>query len=71
MRLLATRHVFEEVSPDVFRNNRVSARMCTEKPVKEMLEKYEDDHLFYPYFDISVDQMTVGKGPMVRQRVLP
>lgn len=40
LRALATRHVFEEVAPDVFRNNRVSACMCTGKPVKEILEKY-------------------------------
>lgn len=39
MRLLATRHIFEEVSPDTFRNTRLSSALCIGKPVHEMLQK--------------------------------
>ncbi|KIP04592.1 hypothetical protein PHLGIDRAFT_120581 [Phlebiopsis gigantea 11061_1 CR5-6] len=42
IRALATRHVFEEISPDVFRNNRISAGMCTGKPVQEMVQTPDD-----------------------------
>ncbi|GJE88172.1 hypothetical protein PsYK624_042550 [Phanerochaete sordida] len=38
LRYLASRHVFEEVSPEVFRNNRVSVALCTDKPVEEMVK---------------------------------
>lgn len=38
LRYLASRHIFEEVTPDVFRNNRISEAMCTGKPVQEMVE---------------------------------
>ncbi|EKM56175.1 uncharacterized protein PHACADRAFT_209657 [Phanerochaete carnosa HHB-10118-sp] len=37
LRYLASRHIFEEVTPDVFRNNRISSALCTGKPVQEML----------------------------------
>ncbi|GJE88132.1 O-methyltransferase-like protein [Phanerochaete sordida] len=38
LRFLATRHVFEEVAPDVFRNTRLSSGMCLGKSVKEIVE---------------------------------
>ncbi|KAJ3553407.1 hypothetical protein NM688_g3631 [Phlebia brevispora] len=38
LRLLASRHIFTEVAPDVFKNNRVSSCLCTGKP----LDKWED-----------------------------
>lgn len=40
LRFLATRHVFEEVAPDVFRNTRLSSGMCLGKSVKEIVEEY-------------------------------
>ena len=40
LRLLASRHIFYEVSPDVFRNNRVSSSLCTGKSFEEIQEKY-------------------------------
>ncbi|EKM56172.1 uncharacterized protein PHACADRAFT_196226 [Phanerochaete carnosa HHB-10118-sp] len=38
LRHLASRHIFEEVAPDIFRNNRISSSMCTGKLVQEMLD---------------------------------
>ncbi|EKM56173.1 uncharacterized protein PHACADRAFT_122410 [Phanerochaete carnosa HHB-10118-sp] len=38
LRHLTSWHIFEEVAPDVFRNNRISSALCTGKPVQEMLE---------------------------------
>ena len=40
LRLLATCHIFTEVSPDVFANNRLSSVLDTGKPVRELLAKY-------------------------------
>ncbi|EKM56174.1 uncharacterized protein PHACADRAFT_196229 [Phanerochaete carnosa HHB-10118-sp] len=37
LRHLASRHIFEEVAPDIFRNNRISSALCTGKPIQEML----------------------------------
>lgn len=39
LRVLATNHIFVEVSPDVFTNNRVSSLLDTGRPVKEILAK--------------------------------
>jgi hypothetical protein len=39
LRLLATNHIFIEVSPDVFTNNRVSSALDTGKPVEELLSR--------------------------------
>jgi hypothetical protein len=39
LRLLATNHIFTEVSPDVFANNRLSSALDTGKSVEELLEK--------------------------------
>jgi len=40
LRLLATQHIFKEVAPDVFANNRISSVMDTYKPVAEINAKY-------------------------------
>jgi hypothetical protein len=39
LRLLATNHIFIEVSPDVFANNRLSSILDTGKSVEELLER--------------------------------
>ena len=39
LRLLVTNHIFIEVSPDVFANNRVSSALDTGKPVEELLAR--------------------------------
>ncbi|KAJ3554256.1 hypothetical protein NM688_g3204 [Phlebia brevispora] len=44
LRLLATNHIFREVSPDVFTNNRLSSLMDTRKPVATILA--EPDNKF-------------------------
>ena len=41
LRLLATNHVFIEVSPDVFANNRLSTVFDTGKPVEELILKWD------------------------------
>ncbi|GJE87393.1 S-adenosyl-L-methionine-dependent methyltransferase [Phanerochaete sordida] len=38
LRLLATNHIFVEVAPDVFTNNRISTAMDTGKSIKALLE---------------------------------
>ena len=40
LRLLATNHIFIEVSPDIFANNRVSSALDTGKPVEELLSRW-------------------------------
>lgn len=37
--MLATSHIFVEVAPDVFANNRASSALDTGKSVKDLLEK--------------------------------
>ena len=39
LRLLATNHIFTEVTPDVFANNRLSSVLDTGKPVEELLAR--------------------------------
>jgi hypothetical protein len=39
LRYLATRHVFKEISPDVFVNNRLSSLLKKAKSMKEIKEK--------------------------------
>ncbi|KAH9054233.1 S-adenosyl-L-methionine-dependent methyltransferase [Lactarius vividus] len=41
LRLLATNHIFVEVSPDVFANNRLSTVLDTGKPVDELISNPE------------------------------
>ena len=38
LRYLATLHVYQELSPDVFANNRISAVMDTGKSVKDLFD---------------------------------
>ncbi|EKM60303.1 uncharacterized protein PHACADRAFT_203537 [Phanerochaete carnosa HHB-10118-sp] len=45
LRLLATNHIFVEVAPDVFVNNRISSCMDTGKSVKAILESPETKHI--------------------------
>ena len=40
LRLLATNHIFTEVSPDVFANNRLSSALDTGKSVEELLARF-------------------------------
>lgn len=40
LRLLATLHIFREVSPDVFANNRISSLLDTGKSVEAIKAKY-------------------------------
>ncbi|KAI0260406.1 S-adenosyl-L-methionine-dependent methyltransferase [Gloeopeniophorella convolvens] len=46
LRYLASRHVFREISPDVYANNRISSSLVKSKPIEELknnrLTKYED-----------------------------
>ncbi|KAI0261382.1 S-adenosyl-L-methionine-dependent methyltransferase [Gloeopeniophorella convolvens] len=46
LRYLATRHIFREVSPDVYANNRISSLLIKPKPLEEIekdkLTKYDD-----------------------------
>ena len=39
LRLLATNHIFIEMTPDVFSNNRLSSVLDTGKSVEELLER--------------------------------
>jgi hypothetical protein len=47
LRLLATNHIFTEVSPDVFANNRLSSVLDTGKSVEEILAKSVPSLLIY------------------------
>jgi hypothetical protein len=40
LRLLASRHIFREVAPDVFANNRLSSILDTGKSVAEIVAEY-------------------------------
>ena len=40
LRLLAASHIYREVKPDVFANNRVSSYFDTMKPSAEIIAKY-------------------------------
>jgi hypothetical protein len=40
LRLLASRHIFREVAPDVFANNRLSSMLDTGKSVAEIVAEY-------------------------------
>ncbi|KAI0267887.1 S-adenosyl-L-methionine-dependent methyltransferase [Gloeopeniophorella convolvens] len=46
LRYLASRHVFREISPDVYANNRISSFLIKSKPIEELkknkLTRYED-----------------------------
>jgi hypothetical protein len=40
LRLLATNHIFIEVTPDVFANNRLSSALDTGKHVEDLISKW-------------------------------
>ncbi|PFH49323.1 hypothetical protein AMATHDRAFT_147951 [Amanita thiersii Skay4041] len=48
LRLLATHHIFAEVEPDVFKNNRLSSLMDTLKSVDEITASPENKHVDTP-----------------------
>ena len=40
LRYLATHHVYKEISPDIFVNNRISSLLDTGKSVSDILAEY-------------------------------
>ncbi|KAJ7106857.1 S-adenosyl-L-methionine-dependent methyltransferase [Mycena crocata] len=44
MRYLSSHHIYREVNPDTFANNRLSAVLATEKPVTELFSNPGDKH---------------------------
>ena len=40
MRMMATHHIYLEVKPDVFTNNRISSLLDTMKPSAEIIAEY-------------------------------
>lgn len=42
LRLLASRHIFEEVEPNVFKNSRLSSALCLERPVSELVKNPDE-----------------------------
>jgi hypothetical protein len=40
LRYLASRHVFTEVTPDVYANNRISSILAKAKPLEELKKEY-------------------------------
>lgn len=58
LRLLATHHIFLEVAPDVFANNRVSSTMDTGKSIKELKENPGSKHIGTNGLAASVEHVT-------------
>lgn len=58
LRLLATHHVFKEVAPDVFANNRVSSTMDTGKSTKELKENPGSKHIGTNGISAAVEHST-------------
>ncbi|KAH9042198.1 S-adenosyl-L-methionine-dependent methyltransferase [Lactarius pseudohatsudake] len=60
LRLLATNHIFIEVSPDVFANNRLSTVLDTGKPVEELIFNPESKHIetfgMTSYIELVLDE---------------
>ena len=57
MRLLATHHIFVEVSPDVFTNNGLSSVLDTGKSVEALFTQYvETSQRIVVEVNIPVDQ---------------
>lgn len=48
LRLLATNHIFVELSPDVFANNRISSYLDTGKTIETILKRPQDKHVDTP-----------------------
>ena len=40
LRYLATRHIFTELSPDVYANNRISSVLTKTKPLEDLKKEY-------------------------------
>ena len=40
LRFLATEHIYRELKPDVFTNNRISSMLDTLKPSKDIIAEY-------------------------------
>ena len=48
MRMMATHHIYREVKPDVFANNRISSLLDTMKPSAEIIAEYVRHVWRYP-----------------------
>ncbi|KAJ8519047.1 hypothetical protein ONZ45_g3949 [Pleurotus djamor] len=48
LRILATNHIYREVSPDVFTNNRISSMLDTLKPTQDLFACPEEKHIGTP-----------------------
>ena len=53
LRLLATEHIFKEVTPDVFANNRISSLLDTGNSIDKLIERREVYVLFSKIILIS------------------
>ncbi|KAJ8501504.1 hypothetical protein ONZ45_g12131 [Pleurotus djamor] len=66
LRILSTHHVFREISPDVFTNNRLSSMMDTLKPVKEIQADPVNKHVDTPgigaLIELSADEVFKGSA---------
>ncbi|KAG7448370.1 uncharacterized protein BT62DRAFT_1073955 [Guyanagaster necrorhizus] len=66
MRFLATHHIFKEISPDVYANNRLSSICDTGKPVAELLdrplEKYDGTNGIAALIGHCTDEDYKGAG---------
>ncbi|KAJ3558401.1 hypothetical protein NM688_g947 [Phlebia brevispora] len=61
LRLLCTRHIFREVSPDVFTNNRISSTLDTGKSVAQIVKdvhaKHDDTSGFAASIEMATDEL--------------
>lgn len=60
LRLLASRHIFREVSPDVFANNRLSSLLDTGKSVAELranpAQKFDNTNGLVAFMECTIDE---------------
>jgi len=72
LRLCATHHIFKEVAPDVFANNRLSSMMDSMKPSQEVIENPVDKHVGTPGVAALIEHTgdVVMKGSAVLKEVL-
>ncbi|KAJ8462634.1 hypothetical protein ONZ45_g17866 [Pleurotus djamor] len=75
LRLLATHHVFSEVSPDVFANNRLSSMMDTLKSVEDIQADPVNKHVGTPgigaLIEHSADEMFKGSAYLAETLLSP
>ena len=67
LRILATYHIFREISPDVFANNRISTMLDKGKSLKDILEQYVH------YHNVSrshADALIVLRRPLMSLRIV-